>query len=694
MAEPALYARMELRIKEFEKQLQKAQRAANDNFSKVEKRGKQMGRRLESDIGRSVSKVGGLFKSFGGGLLAGVAAGGAAGIVASLRQVAGSVAAIGDEAKRAGVTTRVFQEWAAVAQQARIPVDALTDGLKELSLRGDEFAVTGKGSAAEAFERLGYSAAELKTKLQDPSALLLEIIDRLGKFDKAAQLRISDELFGGQAAERFGVLIDQGAAGIRETIDQAHRLGNVLSDEVVQRAAEIDRQFNIVSRTVGTALKGAIVEAAIALQDFISEFNGFDAQRSARLDENLAALGKERLDIERQIFELRARTDGMAGDGLLGTSIGDSGQQGAIADHERRLEAIQAEEAAILKVLEARRKASEVPAATGGGFTPAPYVPPPAEKDKTPAVRADEYDRLANSIANATASLVQETELQRQMNPLVDDFGYAIERARLQQDLMNAAIEAGKEVTPGLRSEISALADQYSRASVEAQQLAVSQEQARATAEQFGDIAQNTVGTFVGDLERGVDVMDALKNSAAQLAAELLQMAINAAIKKLVEMLTQALGGFSGGGYASGFPSAPSGGGASSGVGLYASGGYTGAGGKYQPAGVVHKGEYVLNQKATRRLGVPTLDAMNSGRMPRAMPDVADVPRMPNIGAIEPRAAAPSPMVLNIDARGAQPGVGAEIEAAGKKIIEQVRKEFPINTAKALKTIKRMGYNQ
>ncbi|MCB5411026.1 hypothetical protein H0485_13585 [Pseudogemmobacter sp. CC-YST710] len=47
-------------------------------------------------------------------------------------------------------------------------VDALTDGLKELNLRADEFVVTGGGSAAEAFERLGYSASELKQKLTDP----------------------------------------------------------------------------------------------------------------------------------------------------------------------------------------------------------------------------------------------------------------------------------------------------------------------------------------------------------------------------------------------------------------------------------------------------------------------------------------------------------------------------------------------
>lgn len=42
-------------------------------------------------------------------------------------------------------------------------------------------------------------------------------------------------------------------------------------------------------------------------------------------------------------------------------------------------------------------------------------------------------------------------------------------------------------------------------------------------------------------------------------------------------------------------------------------GGYTGPGGKYDPAGIVHKGEYVLNQEATRRIGLSTLNRMNKG---------------------------------------------------------------------------------
>lgn len=46
----------------------------------------------------------------------------------------------------------------------------------------------------------------------------------------------------------------------------------------------------------------------------------------------------------------------------------------------------------------------------------------------------------------------------------------------------------------------------------------------------------------------------------------------------------------------------------------FASGGYTGPGGKYQPAGIVHKGEYVFDQASTNRIGVSQLEALRNGK--------------------------------------------------------------------------------
>ncbi|VUC80677.1 Prophage tail length tape measure [Raoultella terrigena] len=46
----------------------------------------------------------------------------------------------------------------------------------------------------------------------------------------------------------------------------------------------------------------------------------------------------------------------------------------------------------------------------------------------------------------------------------------------------------------------------------------------------------------------------------------------------------------------------------------FATGGYTGPGGKYQPAGIVHKGEYIFDQASTNRIGVSNLEALRNGQ--------------------------------------------------------------------------------
>jgi tape measure domain-containing protein len=48
----------------------------------------------------------------------------------------------------------------------------------------------------------------------------------------------------------------------------------------------------------------------------------------------------------------------------------------------------------------------------------------------------------------------------------------------------------------------------------------------------------------------------------------------------------------------------------------FAEGGYTGNGGKYQPAGIVHAGEYVLPQESVKKIGLPFLEGLKNSGLP------------------------------------------------------------------------------
>lgn len=393
--------------------------------------------------------IGTFARAFGvAGAAVGVAA---AGLVAGLKEVSQGLVEISNQARIAGVGLKSFQELKHVAESARIGVDALTDGLKEMNLRADEFITSGgkSGSAAEAFKRLGYTAEQLREKLKDPSALFSEIIGKMGEFQKASQVRLSDEIFGGTGGEQFVKLIEQGAQGIRRTIDEANSLGIVLDDKVIARAEEIDRLFNLIASTVGTNLKGYIIEATVALGDFIKAFNGFQAERSESLDGKLGAIAAQRLDVERQIAALREQQrQGQvgAGDGIFGTSIGESTAGEAIADHERRLEALGAEEDMIRKIIDARKQAASL------SDSQTPTVLKEIEVNADAA--ADAYDALIQS-ANER---IQQMELEISLGGRA---GAAADGLRMKQDMLTKAMDEHGTVLPERRAEIEGLSERY-----------------------------------------------------------------------------------------------------------------------------------------------------------------------------------------------------------------------------------------
>lgn len=127
----------------------------------------------------------------------------------------------------------------------------------------------------------------------------------------------------------------------------------------------------------------------------------------------------------------------------------------------------------------------------------------------------------------------------------------------------------------------------------------------------FGDMAANmsqvTQNAFNGMADALTDFVMTGKADFRSLAQSILRDLSSMIIKMMIFNSLKAafegtavgkFFGFSGGGY----------------VGGFASGGYTGDGGKYQPAGVVHRGEYVITKEATSRLGVGFLNHLNYGR--------------------------------------------------------------------------------
>lgn len=732
---PGLIVPVEARITQLEKGLARANRAQRRAAQNMERRAKQSADRIGKTYGKMGDGMAAAFKRMSLPLLAGL---GSAATFRALRDTTRGIAQIGDEAKRAGVSAQAFQEWKFVADQNRISVDALVDGLKELNLRADEFIITGKGPAAEAFARLGYGADELKDKLKDPSELLLEIMGRMRRLNVAARIRVADELFGGTAGERFVELVDQGEDGLRRTVERAHELGLVLGDDVIAKADEVSRKFDELTQRIamfGKRVTVAVADGVVEVADLRAKLDDiFPDEKQGRAvlgDELYDALAANRDAVDAQERDLGALRKGydqlgdavritaaqllqasnlarswgydeaateLAGTAAVMVTLADefangtltgeefadklgkvqsaaagafdtldeadkvdfanaisqvnrlggviqtvlglaSSLKGALADaagveapkspmqtfREADAQSVgnwEAEKAKLDEFLvsEAERNAmsrerltlereiasvQKRAAADGVTLTRAQAAAAATAKIAADAARRDAgkgggasddaFGRAVTSIMDETRALELETAAMLAAAAAGSDYGMAIEIAQREAELLHSAQMQGLSVTPALRSEIARLAQAYADSSRKADLAA---EGLRKIDDARMQIENSAARAFEGLITGTMSFREAMANLMKDLARYAAQ-----------KFILRLLGGLAGGGtgWLNSFATLLSGG--------FAEGGYTGDGGKFEPAGVVHRGEYVMPQEVVRRVGVDKLAGLHSAAL-------------------------------------------------------------------------------
>lgn len=126
-----------------------------------------------------------------------------------------------------------------------------------------------------------------------------------------------------------------------------------------------------------------------------------------------------------------------------------------------------------------------------------------------------------------TDALKAETEAQAGLNPLVNDYGFALAKAQASQDLLIAAQEAGLTVTPTLKATIDELAGAYATASVESDRLAEQQDRIREAAEEWNSTARDVTSGFVSDLRSGTSAAEALANALNKVVDKLIDVGLN-----------------------------------------------------------------------------------------------------------------------------------------------------------------------
>ena len=179
-----------------------------------------------------------------------------------------------------------------------------------------------------------------------------------------------------------------------------------------------------------------------------------------------------------------------------------------------------------------------------------------------------------------------------------------IEDLRAENELLAATADGQMRLTAARYAGKDATAEQVEEAY---ELLKVNKDLAEAQ-QNWADLNHNIADSLFDVASGAESAIDAVKGFVDELNAQILRNIT----QDWADILTDWTKGFMSGGTRS----AAGGNWLSAIMGAFgfAEGGYTGPGGKYQPAGLVHAGEFVLTAEAVRNIGIPFLEMLNANK--------------------------------------------------------------------------------
>jgi hypothetical protein len=558
--------------------------------------------------------------------------------------------ALNKMSQKTGIAVEDLSRLQYAADLSGVSQEALNKGLTSLAVNMQE-AASGIGPVADQFKQLGINVRNTDGTLKTSGAVLSELADRFQAMPHGVEkTNLAVDIFGKKLGTEMIPVLNSGADGLKAMGVEAESLGLVMGSDLAKKSEEFNdnlermqKLFGSVGIEIGSsiipglnALISQFVDAKKAGLSFFESISAdttniekvtakiekLNAQKAAgkmsffgSIDEDIAKLEKLRTYFELQLSRQEQGTGSAKklADERLSIETGLQSKLAVLA----KTQAIAAEKAAveILKTdakrvneqianaqklrdaLQTAWDASKAGAAAAGDAAKALF-------EKAADVRQSGADKAADK----QRSLLSPEDQQRDIAGKFSDLAASANESSLLAKIAsyNGRVENAAKLTAQATKDAeraAALADQISDPNaaaaaitqvaeiqaqlLEAQANAKKQEQAaldeRATAQikTLNDLEEQIAELQDKSIVVNADI-SAAQSALATLRADL------AAIKDqtvAVNVVTKSAG--SAGEAEAGF----------------ARGGYTGPGGKWQPAGIVHAGEFVHRQEVVRQPG-------------------------------------------------------------------------------------------
>ncbi|WP_374832950.1 tape measure protein [Paenochrobactrum pullorum] len=402
-----------------------------------------------------------------------------------------------------------------------------------LSAANAQLAATGPIATASAAAVRGFSTAvsalggpvgigliALTGIMYALSARSQEAEERANRYAEAIRKAGEDSDYAGLGIEKTAEKLFAVAEGLTEA-QRAIKLDEA-KDNVTKSLAALDEAFNAAGRgllglktyfspvygELGT-LTQRFKDGELSVEDYNAELD-----RLSKIDPDITSLIAKMQDIAKQAAATRGEVNALniasagvgGGSGKGGKLIPFTDAEKLEGDRAYKLNFDRRFGSDLAKNLEAQAKAiadAEKKANGGGG----------RKKSGRGGNKKDDLQREIEQIKERWAMLNQEAEVLDNLNPLINDYEYAITKAKTAQELLNAAQKAGLKDTPELRAEIEALAEGYAQTTVAVNQLAETHEQARQASDFLKGSMMDAFQSMIPAIETGNKALDGFLNT-------------------------------------------------------------------------------------------------------------------------------------------------------------------------------------
>ena len=201
--------------------------------------------------------------------------------------MANATASAGDEidkeSQKLGIASDTYQELSYAMERSGASIEDVSKGVKNIT---KELADAGNGvkGAGKSFDELGVSLKNADGSMKSTEDVLLESIDALSKMEDETQRNAKAQEIFGKSASELNPLLNSGAEGIKQLMQEAQDYGMVMGQDVVSASATFEDSLTRMQGTMSGVKNNLMGQFLPSISSVVDGFTDLIAGNEGAMD--------------------------------------------------------------------------------------------------------------------------------------------------------------------------------------------------------------------------------------------------------------------------------------------------------------------------------------------------------------------------------------------------------------------------